>query len=703
MKTVIALRCGAALLALGLAQAALAEDADTLSDPNTIVVTAPRPSAVPTATQTTRTSLDEPVSAPDAAAFIARQPGMALIDNGAISGQVQYHGLFGERILLRVDGQHFTGGGPNAMDPPMHYAPLVLLDRVEIARGVSPVRDGPGLGGGIDARLKAVHFGTGAGLAPQLDLTALYRSGDDGRAIGGVAGLASANLRLGVIGSWEQGGDTRFPGGRIAGTSYRRAVFGAQFGWRQGSSELSLEYRRQQTGASGNPPFAMDIVYFHADFLKARFSGELAEGVRLESRFDYAGIGHRMNNFSLRPAPAAAMTRQSDTTARTLAAGIALRLGSAERHLRLGADFEQQDKQFRIYNPLMTAFSIFALDHGSSFRTGGYAEARGALGGIEIEAGARIDRHEASAGAPRLGSAVPAGPAGLAATFAAAQRDWQGTTFDAALRLWGHAGNLTPRLALARKTRVPSLIERFSWLPTEASGGLADGNIYVGDPGLKPEIAWQAEAGIDWQEGGAYARPSLFYRRIENYIQGVPYDATPGVVNTPVEMVAAASGDSTPLRFANVGAELYGADIAFGLRLAGPLRLDGVATWLRGRRTDIADNLYRIAPTSGRLALAWDAGDWSLAFELEGATAQKRVSLSNSEQPGEGHVVAGIFGHWQMRHGLRIDWGIENLFDRRYADFLSGYNRNAGGDVPLGSRLPGMGRSAFVRMRLAMP
>lgn len=33
-------------------------------------------------------------------------------------------------------------------------------------------------------------------------------------------------------------------------------------------------------------------------------------------------------------------------------------------------------------------------------------------------------------------------------------------------------------------------------MPTEASGGLADGNIFVGDGNLKPEKSWLAEAGV---------------------------------------------------------------------------------------------------------------------------------------------------------------------------------------------------------------
>ena len=100
----------------------------------------------------------EIVSTPDAAALVARAPGASLIDNGGLSGQVQYRGLFGDRILVRVNGQRFSSGGPNLMDPPLHYAPMALVDRIEVDRGISPVRKGPGLGGGVNAVLKQAQF-----------------------------------------------------------------------------------------------------------------------------------------------------------------------------------------------------------------------------------------------------------------------------------------------------------------------------------------------------------------------------------------------------------------------------------------------------------------------------------------------------------------------------------------------------------------
>jgi iron complex outermembrane receptor protein len=160
--------------------------------PDLIVVTGTRTTPV----ELGKEAEEELATGPDGAAFVARLPGMALVDNGTLSGQVQMRGLFGERILLRINSQHFATGGPNAMDPAMHYAPMALIDRVEISRGISPVRDGPGLGGGVNTILKQARFAEAGRLAPQLDISAQYRSVDDSVALGGMAGLANDRWRL---------------------------------------------------------------------------------------------------------------------------------------------------------------------------------------------------------------------------------------------------------------------------------------------------------------------------------------------------------------------------------------------------------------------------------------------------------------------------------------------------------------------------
>ncbi|MGB3378815.1 MAG: TonB-dependent receptor, partial [Allopontixanthobacter sediminis] len=496
----------------------------------------------------------------DAVAIAARTPGGALIGNGALSGQLSYRGLAGERILGRVNGQRFATGGPNAMDPPLHYAPSILVDRIEIARGVPPVSQGPALAGAVNAQLAEVEFTDSAAASPQARFASQYRSVDDSYAVGGIAGVANERWRFGVIASREEGNDYEFPGGTAAGTSFERNLYGAHAGLRAGPGELFVEYRRSETNPTGNPPFALDIVYFDTDFVQGGYRGQIADDLHLDVRLGHVAIRHLMDNQTTRqPAASPAQARATFADADTSTAEASLRFGTTSSYVQLGADAELTDKFVTITNPANAAFFIDAQPNVRSERLGAFAQWRDAMGDLEFELGARVDRTDQSAGIPQLGTAVPMGPRGLAAAFSTADRDRSETTVDGVLRAWMPLGDLTPRVTLARKTRVPSLLERFGWLPTEASFGLADGNIYVGNLYLEPETAWIAEVGFDVETDMFSLRPTVFYRRVDNFIQGVPVDATVGVIDSPVEMIAAMNGDTTPLRFDNVDAELYGA------------------------------------------------------------------------------------------------------------------------------------------------
>jgi len=232
----------------------------------------------------------------DAAAIAARTPGGALVGNGALSGQLSYRGLAGERVLGRVNGQRFATGGPNAMDPPLHYAPSILVDRIEIARGVPPVSQGPALAGAVNAQLVEVEFTDSAAPNPQARFVSQYRSVDDSYAVGGIAGIANERWRFGVIASREEGDDYEFPGGTAIGTSFERNLYGAHAGFRTGPGELFVEYRRSETDPTGNPPFALDIVYFDTDFVQGGFRGAIANDVHLDVRLGHVAIRHLMDN-----------------------------------------------------------------------------------------------------------------------------------------------------------------------------------------------------------------------------------------------------------------------------------------------------------------------------------------------------------------------------------------------------------------------
>ncbi len=683
------------------AQPALAEHAttpqsreDALTD--TIIVTAQRRDTITSDAVAAPRQIALPA---DAAAIAARVAGGDIYGNGALSGQLSYRGLAGERVLGRVNGQRFASGGPNAMDPPLHYAPSILVDRIDIARGVAPVAEGPSLGGAINAELVQAQFTDSTGLTPQVRMASQYRSVDDSYALSGLAALASDTWRVGLIASREQGDDYRFPGGRAVGTLFERNLYGVHAGYRTGAGELFVEYRRSETDPSGNPAFALDMVYFNTDFVQGGFRGEIADDVALTLRLGHVAVRHLMDNQTLRqPAAAPAQARATFADADTMTAEAALRFGGAQHYLEVGTDAEITDRFVTITNPFNSAFFIESQPNVSAERFGAYLQWRGNAGAVQFELGGRIDRTDQSVGIVQLGSAVPIGPRSLAAAFNASGRSATDTTFDAVLRLWTDAGELTPRITLARKTRVPSVLERFAWLPTEASYGLADGNIYVGNQALSPEIAYIAEAGFDWSNDWVTLRPTLFYRRIDDFIQGTPFDATIGVIDSPVEMVAAMNGDPTPLQFRNAEAELYGADVDFVIRPARQIELAGTASFVRGQRRDIADNLYRIPPANLRLSATWETDRLALGAELFAAADQNRVSQTNGEEPGDGYATVGLFARYAVSEVIAIEAGVENLFDAAYAPHLAGRSRVGASDVPLGERLPGPGRGVWARL-----
>jgi iron complex outermembrane receptor protein len=640
-----------------------------------------------------------PNAGPDPAALIARLPGAAAIGNGALSGQLQYRGLFGSRINIRIDGHAFASGGPNLMDPPLHYAPLPLVERFELDRGLSPVSAGPGLGGGLNAVLKRSEFADSADFVSELDWSLGARSVDESYSAGGLTAIANENWRVHALYSIENGGDVETPRGTLAGTEHNRLVYGVGAGWRSGAHEISLDLRRSETGETGNPPFAMDIRFFDTDIARLAYTLDLGDTeVRLHA--GYSDVDHAMTNFHLRPAPPAMRQRETFAYATSRSLGVEVEMDAMGGRLTLGADRSRSDHDVTITNPNNPDFFLNSFADIDVKRTGVFVEwtGQGPLG-WSSEMGIRVDSHDATGAPASTGTAVPMGPSMLAMGYNTSDRTWSDGTIDAAGRFWRELSDtLTARFALAHKSRVPGYVERFAWLPTPASGGLADGNTYVGDRDLEPETALIAEAGFDWQDGRAYARPTVYWREIDNYIQGVPFDDTPGVINSPVEMVSSMNGDPTPLRFGNVDARIYGFDVDFGYRLSDHWHLDGVVSWVRGERRDIDDNLYRIAPPSLRLSATYETGDWYATLEGVVVGEQDRVSASNSEQATDGYAIANAYAGWAIADGITLALSAENLLDEDYEQHLAGYNRNAASVVGLGQRLPGSGRSIGLRL-----
>lgn len=693
---------GLALVAAAASVGAREESAEGIGDEGAqeaILITEKR------ASDASRHAVDPsraPPSVVDSAALLKLIPGADVNDNGPLSGQVQYRGMFGVRMNVRVDGMHIDPGGPNWMDPPLHYAPRPLLESLEVDRGIASVDSGAEtIGGTVRATLKRSAFTEDEAFSFHTDVEAAGRSADRSFAGGGSISLANRRHRLHALGSAEIGDDVNTAAGDIRASQHERYSYGGGYGFRLGEHELGVDYRRSEARDTGNPALPMDIRFVDTDLLRATYLGKW-RAIGLSASLDLTDVDHEMNNFSLRPPPIGPMPfRFAPASGTGIGYEVAADIAAWQGDLSVGVDGNLTRHDMEVFDPTNPAFFLDNFNDVERDRHGAFAQWTGApIDRWQLELGARYTRIDSDAGPVDALPAQNPGPVrNLRNAFNAADRRRSDDLVDWLVKIASTPGReLRLELGVARKMRSPYYIERYSWLPLEVTGGLADGHNYVGDIDLDPELSREVEGGIAWQGRWIHLAPRAFYRRVDDYIQGVKIGPPANQADADTIMVSTANGDDQPLRYTNVDAEFYGVDVEYRVRLPLQLELDGTLSFVRGRRRDVDDDLYRIAPLRGRTALAYRDRGWSAGVEGVYAARQRNVSSENDETGTPGYGIMNIFVGWEPIEGLGISAGVDNVLDEFYQDHLSGTNRVRDSAVRIGERLPGPGRSFFARI-----
>lgn len=630
-------------------------------------------------------------------------PGADVNSNGVLTPIVQYRGLFGNRLNVLIDGVYTNSACPNEMEPPLHYVSIPRVDSVELHRGIAPVSSGlETLGTTVTATTRDLDFGVDDSFRLAADISGIYHDADSGYSLGGLFGLVNERHRLQIGGSRDEGDDLRFGDGTIDTTAYERSIFEIGYGLQTARHSLDLGYVRNETGNSGTPSLPMDIRFVDTDIARGTYVAQLgARSLTLE--LSDSVVDHRMDNFSLRPPLNPQRRRFSLAESRSTSYKLSLLNPWRTGDLELGVDSNFARNDADIFSPDNPDFFVNNFSRVERNRFGGYAEWRGSLGGPwSSELGLRYTRVTSRAG-PVDGTPArqPGGVQVLRDRFNAADRERTDNNVDAVVQLGLQARpNLELELGVARKTRAPSFQERYIWLPLESTAGLADGKRYVGDVTLDSEVSYQLELGAEWRRSNVYAAPRLFYRRVQDYIQGTP--AQDPVVIT----VSTANGDPAPLIFSNVEAEFAGFDMPWAVRLTTNLQLEGVINYVRGQRRDIDDEIFRVAPLNAVTAVRYQRRTWALSIEAVTYADQDRVSDTNQEEPSSGYELVNLAWQWEFpnrgNQGGRLELGIDNLFDRTYRPHLNGINRVRDSDVALGERVPGAGRNIYARVNLRL-
>lgn len=695
-------------------------------------------------------------STSDTAQLLEDVPGMSSYGAGGISSLPVLHGMADDRLRVQVDGMDLASACPNHMNPALSFIDPTKVASIDVYAGITPVSaGGDSIGGTIQVKSAPPKFARpDEGILFSGNTGTFHRS--NGGAEGYNFGATVAGEQLSVSysesrsssnnykaagefkkpGVWQKLGDKPIDAREVASSEYGGSV-NQDFGVAMRLTPqhlVSLNVSEQRLDYSGFPNQRMDMVYSHPDssdttayllnmhkpsntnkLVNLRYTGQFEWG-ELETRVFHQDITHHMDMLQTR---FQSMYMPMDTAASTLGGEFKASLDISDVDiLRLGGDFQNYRLNdwwppIGITGSSMCCNDFWNIRNGKRDRMAIFAEweAKWSPEWLLLM-GVRRGQVKSSTDNAQGYNATYATDANR---FNRGDREHTDQHFDAsALARYTLSPMQTYEAGVARKTRSANLYERYSWstnpMAALMNNFVGDGNAYIGNPDLKPEIARTFSLTGDWHD----AEKSIWSVKLTGYVTQV--DDFINAVRCPRSLGAVCSTiNSTTtnkyvlLQYVNHDARLFGFDFSARGELG---RIDGIGSfssdvmvsYVRGEDRTTGDDLYHIMPLNTKLTLTHRLGGWTNTAEIVKVNEKDRISQVRNEAVTPGYSLLNLRTSYEWKHA-RIDLALENALDKFYLMPLGGAyvaqgNSMTTNAIPWGMTVPGKARSLNVALNL---
>ena len=611
-----------------------------------VVVTAPQTEQVLTVT-TDPKAPRQPVPAHDGADLLKNIPGFSVIRKGGTDGDPVFRGMAASRLGILLDGDQVLGGCGMRMDPPTAYVYPETYDEVIVLKGPQSVHHaGAGSAGTVLFKRERPEF-------HQPDTrgyaSLLLGNADRNDQVGSIiSGNQSGYLRLN--GSRSDANNYRDGNGDEVHSAYNRWNVDATLGWTPTmDTDLELSTSRSD-GEARYGDRGMDGVKFkreqHSLNYRVRDISSLVS--EIEARVYQGYVDHVMDNFSLRPNNGMKMLNNPDrevTGAKlqstlTPTTDIELNIGadwqSDEHSIRRGVDYKNQPRNK----------DLSARNYGL------YAEWHQEFEQDAFHAGLRMNKDHAKD--ERAGRTTSG--------------DTEYNTLTNAFVRYEQTINNNPNtnhrwyIGVGHAERAPDYWERMK--NPAATSMMMRGRDSTFD--IKPERTTQLDVGSIYQSEHIQASVSAFYAQHDDYI----------LIETLNRFASNAR---------NIKTTTWGTEVDLSYSILENWRSNTTLAWVHGENDSDKQALGQMPPLEGRLGLTYESSHWSTGGILRLVQDQNRVA------PGQGNIVGQDLGKtpgfavfsvnaaYQPWPDLTLSSGIDNLFDRTYAEHISRNGANISG------------------------
>ena len=686
----------------------------------------------------------------DTATLLRDVPGVSLNGAGGVSSLPAIHGLADDRLRIKVDGMDLIASCPNHMNPPLSYIDPSNVGTLQVFAGISPVSvGGDSIGGTIIADTLAPEFAApGEQRLTKGEAGAFYRSNNS--AYGGnlSATYATETFNINYAGAYSQadnytaGDDFKttkatgraghtLPLDEVGSTAYETQNHTLGMAYKAGGDLFTAKLGYQKMPYQLYPNQRMDLTDNEQKRVNVGYAGAFDWGA-LDATAYHEKVDHKMNFgddkrfwYGPKSQPPAApevgtpcspvgfmtcasgmpMKSEGKTTGATIKTDLPL---SSDDLLRVGGEYQRYrlDDYWTPSGGGMWPGTFRNINDGQRDRLAVFTEWEAQLNDRWTSLlGARYENVKTDAGEVqgyKTTAPAPGNQIAEAAAFNASDRSKTDNNIDlTALMSYAADPNLDVEFGVARKVRSPNLYERYTWSSWSMAAGMnnfvGDGNGYVGDVDLDPEKAYTVSATFDWHADSRSweVKATPYYTRVSDYIDAV-------------KLPGWESDQFNVLQYANQSARLYGIDLSARAPLAsndwGVWGLQGLLNYTNGKNRDTGDNLYNIMPLNGKITLTHDKAGWSNRVEVVMVDRKDDVSEVRNEIETAGYALVNLRASHSWKR-VRVDFGVENLFDKFYSLPTGGTYTGQGSTmqlngIPWGIAVPGMGRSVYAGLNV---
>ncbi len=622
----------------------------------------------------------QPLPAHDGADFLKSVPGFSIMRKAGADGEPNFRGMGGSRVNILADDQNIFGGCGQRMDAPTAYIFPEIYDKVTVVKGPQTVLY-PGHGSAATVRFEKEQKVYDK---PGYDVHASGLIGSFGRHDEVVdANIGNKDYFATFTGSNSKSDDYKDGDGNKVHSKYHRYSASSSFGVTPDNNKRFEVSASRSNGYAAYADRTLDGTKFLRENVAAKGQvkniSDLVEKIEFQIGRNF--VDHIMEDGVLRPYSVGGMSVDHLTYSGRLVADLKLNTSIKGK---VGYDFSTSTHSSSAMNT-----RIFT-DDAEFTNNGIFAQIEQQLSSKDkVIYGYRFD----SWGAKDKRSSVD--------TAGKERNEIANSGFARLEKAMESIPNAVGYIGFGHSERFPDYWELIS-ARRNAGAAFGDmGGMRSSFISTKSEKTNQLDLGLIHKSSNVDFGASIFVNKINDFIL---------IDSTTDYYTSSQHGAYSSAR--NIDARTYGGELTASYMLTNVIKLNSSINYVKGKNETDNLPLAQVAPLEGRFAVAYDDKVYSYGALLRLVAPKNDFALNQGNISGKDLGKSGGFGIFSLNAGYKpskktfIAAGVDNLFDKTYAEFISRSASSAStggiaGYVP-SFRVNEPGRTAWLKATIAL-